>query len=220
MKFWKRKYWLLVMATGFLFMLSPFAVPILLTILLFFVGMPLFSTGLLMFILTKPGRIPKWKFTDVYALTIYRDHTYGVDHYNPNFYDSSQLPEHIRPYAKDYRYIIPLRGWVPLTKYDGFMTKMKKGLKRIVKPKRNGLLLFAEEKTDHDGKMVPIDHAHSYQAEYDAVSPEYLKKVCESKLAANFSRSIDQPKVKMNWLIIAIVIIVALGVVLKLTGAF
>jgi len=218
MKFWKRKYWLLVAALGFGLMLAPLFTPSLATIIGFFIGMPLCSTGFLMYLITRPGKVPKWKFTEVYALTIYDDHTYSVHQYNPNNFVPEDLPEHIRPYAEDYRYIMALKGWVPLTKYDSFTTRLRKRLKRIVKPQRVGILLFSEDHKDLQNKMRPIDHAFSYQAEYDKVSPEYLKKVCESRLASNFSSSIDKQAFKMNWILITIVGLVILGIILKVMG--
>ena len=218
LKGWKRKYWLIVAGLGFAFMLSPFFAPMLTTIILFFIGMPLCSTGFLMWLITRPGRIPKWKFTEVYALTIYHDHTYGVTKYDPNKYAPEDLPEHIRAYAEDYRYIMALKGWVPLTKYDGFGKRLKKRLIRIFKPRRVGVLLFSEDNLDLNNNMRPLDHAFSYQAEYDKVSPEYLKKVCESKLASNFSSSIDKQAFKMNWILIMIIALVGLGILLKVMG--
>lgn len=218
LKGWKRKYWLVIAGLGFAFMLTPFFAPMLLTIILFFVGMPLCSTGFLMWLITRPGKVPKWKFTVVYALTIYHDHTYGVTQYNPNKYEPADLPEHVRQYAEDYRYIMGLKGWVPLTKYDSFATRLKSRLVRIFKPRRVGILLFSEENLDLENKMRPIDHAFSYQAEYDKVSPEYLKKVCESKLASNFSSSIDKQAFKLNWILIMIIALVGLGILLKVMG--
>ena len=170
-------------------------------------------------IFRRKAKLAKWKFKEVYAVIIHNDHTWSATRYDPNETLPIMVPEPVQPYMHDYRYIMSLKGWIPLTKYDGAGAHFKAAIKRLLHPKRTGLIIFHEAFTDGDGKLFPISHAAAYKGEYDAMTPEFLKKVCESRLAANFSRSLDKKQLKLNWIIIAIVVMVVLGVLLKVTGA-
>jgi hypothetical protein len=159
----------------------------------------------------------KWQFKNVYAITIHGDHTWDATLYHPHTSAPEDIPEIVRPYADNYKYIMPLRGWIPLAKYDKGWVKFKRAMRSIFSNVRTGVILFHEDFL-MEGKPFPISHAAAYHGEYDLMSPEFLKKVCESRLAANFSRSIDSHKLKLNWIIIAIVVMVVLGIFLKVTG--
>ena len=168
----------------------------------------------------KKSHKAKWRFKEVFAITIRKDiHTWEFTHYDPDETPDAMLDDHITPYARKYEYIMPLKGWNPGTKYDNPLKKFKRSLMNFFKPHRMGLILFSEDFTDGEGKMMPISHSAAYTGESDDVTPEFFQKVCESKLAANFSRSLDTKQMKLNWIIIAIVIIVALGIFLKVSGA-
>jgi hypothetical protein len=215
----KRSYWLIMAIVGLLFMLSPFMIPSAFTMVLFFPGLPMMTTGLMLFIFYKRNRLKRWEFRDCYCITVNEDKTWTAIRYSPSIAIDSELPEHARPYMRDYRYIIPLKGWTPLTKYEGVFKKIRRVFRNLIKSRRIGMLLFAYDVVDGNKAMAPINHSHSYSGIYDEMSPEFLQKVCESKLASNFSKSLDTGKLKLNWIIIAIIIIVALAIILKLTGA-
>ena len=214
-----RKRWITISLIGAFFMLSPFIMPSMLTIILFFPGFPLATTGLIMALICKRHRFKRWEFREVTCITIKQDLTWEGINYIPNITDEKQLPEHARQYMNDYRYLIPMKGWIPLTKYDSFTTRMKRTLKNTFKSKKRGLLLFSYDHLDESKKMLPIDHIHSHKADYELITPELYEKECKSTLAANFTKSQDSGKLKMNWIIITIVILVVLGIILKVTGA-
>lgn len=214
-----RKRWLMVFLLGLAFVASPFIAPSLITLILWFVGFPLMTTGFIMALFSSRHRLKKWEFRFVTAITINPDLTWtGID-YTPNMTPATDVPLHVRPYMNDYRFIIPMKGWIPLTKYEGFFTKLKRTMKYLLKSKKRGILIFSYDHLDKEQKMTPIDHIHSYSGEFDLISPELYEKECKSTLAANFTKSQDSGKIKLNWIIIAIIIIVALGIILKLTGA-
>ena len=214
-----RKRWVMVSLLGLGFLLSPFIYPDLITIILWFVGFPLMTTGFVMALICKRRRFQRWEFRNATILTVNPDMTWTGINYVPNVTPESDVPEHARPYMNDYRYIIPMKGWIPLTKYESWTTKAKRVLKNLLKSKKRGLLIFSYDHVDVEGTMTPIDHIHSYRGDFDQISPELYEKECKSTLAANFTKSQDSGKLKMNWIIIAIVILVVLGIILKVTGA-
>ena len=158
-------------------------------------------------------KFPAWKYRQAYAVILRNPPggpgpIYDYHQYDPNV-PSDQFPEPIRSYAYNPEYFMQLTGWTPGGRYDPMRIK----LRRMIKPRKTALFLFDAE----TGR--PITHG-SAETAYSAVSPEFLKKITESRLAANFSRSLDRRATTGRIWIYAIVGVVILGVILKITGVF
>lgn len=159
----------------------------------------------------KRQKVPKWKFRRAYAVDLMRSSSGGLYefyHYDPNVMDDS-LPEHLRKYAYDPEFLLPLSGWTPGGRYDPIPQRIK----RVLLPKRTALMIYDSEANR------PVTHGVA-ETSYSAISPEFLKRICESRLAANFSRSLDQRARTGRVWIYAIIGVVVLGVILKVTGVF
>lgn len=207
---------------GALAIASPFIAPSLFTIVLFFMGWPLIAIGSIIFVRSLP-RFPRWMYRQAFAIILRNPKTipgpngtpipgpgptYEYHKYDPNTQDDT-LPEVIRPYAYRPEYFMQLTGWTPGGRYDKLFVKVI----RTVRPKRTALFVYDAE------TKRPITHG-SAETAYAAVSPEFLKKITESRLAANFSKSLDRKATTGRIWIYAIVGVVILGVVLKITGVF
>ena len=205
---------------GALAIASPFITPSLLTIVLFFVGWPLIAIGSIILVRSLP-RYPKWMYRQAFAIILRNPKTipgtdgkpipgpgptYEYHKYDPNAQDDT-LPQEVRHFAYDREYYMQLTGWTPGGRYDKLLAKII----RTIRPKRTALFIYDVE------TARPITHG-SAETAYAAVSPEFLKKITESRLAANFSKSLDRKATTGRIWIYAIVGVVILGVVLKIAG--
>lgn len=162
----------------------------------------------------RKAKLARWKFKDAYVMMLRTDKNgekserlYEFHRYNPNEGPDMYLPEAVRKYAYNSEFMMPLKGWMPGAKHESIPKKVK----RAIAPKRTALVIF-----DQDAGL-PVTHA-SAEASYSAVSPELLQKIYESKLAANFSKSLDRKATTSRTWIFLIVGVVILGVVLKVAG--
>ena len=160
----------------------------------------------------RPPRRKKWQYKQAYAVVLRRDKAgglYDFYKYDPNVDADPSLPEHIRPWGNRMDYLMPLRGWYPGGQHDPLREK----LKRVLFPQRTGILIYDTDRGE------PITHG-SAETSYSSVSPDLLKKLFESRLAANFAKSLDRKATTGRIWIYAIIGIVILGVILKVTGVF
>ena len=200
----------IVVLLSIFFIASPFIAPALWSFVLFVIGWPLLSVGVIIILRSRP-QLPKWKYRQAYAIILRRDPAgglYDFHKYDPNIEGGDPvLPEQVRPWGSRMEYIMPLKGWYPGGRYDRRRTRII----RAILPKRTGLLIYDAERGS------PVTHG-SAETSYAAVSPDFLQKIFESKLAANFSRSLDKGDRTGRMWIYVIIGIVILGVILKMTG--
>lgn len=195
------------------FIVSPFISPSLETLVLFIVGFPVLAISFI-FLFKMGGRLAKWKFKQACAFVLRTTQNadgkmYDFYWYNPNTLPDPFLPEKVRKFCYNPEFMLPAKGWHPGFKYN----RMGRKVKDAIFPKKTAFFLFDE------ATGAPITYYDALQG-YDKISPEFLKKICESKLASNFTKFPDAFKAGTGriW-IFAIIGIVAIGVILKLTGA-
>lgn len=169
---------------------------------------------------SKP-KVPKWKIKRVHAIILKANPTKsadGVEHpyefidYDPNNDPLVALPEELRPYHHDFRVIMPLKGWIPGHKNKSLWYKLMFAMSG---KKKRGLLIYDET------LKMPVSSSTGYNTnEYNRISPEFFKKICLSKLASNFSKSLNQMKLNKTWLIVGIAGLVGVVILLRIMGVF
>lgn len=162
--------------------------------------------------LRRHPKRPKWRYRQAFAVVLRRAPAgglYDFYKYNPNIDADPALPEAVRPWGNQMEYIMQLRGWYPGGRYDPLRVKIK----RAIMPNRTGILIYDQD------RGAPVTHG-SAETSYASVSPDMLKKLFESRLAANFAKSLDRRATTGRIWIYAIVGVVILGVVLKVSGVF
>ncbi len=213
--------WMLALLT-ILFWSSLFVHPSVITLCLFIASFP--TLGIALFLLLYgPGKIARWKYKEATAIVLRKDpkqksgdavHTgefdsyYDYYRYDPNGLPDMFLPEKIRKFCYDTKYLMSIKGWMVGGKHD----RRGKKIKRAIFPKKQALFIY-DEATD-----MPVIYSSALRTDYGLISPEFLKAICESKIAANFAKSLDKKQMRMNWLIYAVIGIVILGLILKLSG--
>lgn len=201
-----------VILTGLVLIISPFIFPALWSLVLFFIGWSMLGVGIIIIMRSRP-QLHRWCYRQAYAVVLRQSPAgglYDYHRYDPNIEGGDpSLPDDVRPWGSRMDYIMPLKGWYPGGRYDSRRTRIW----RAIWPKRTGILIYDSERGE------PITHG-SAETTYTAVSPDLLQKLFESRLAANFAKSLDRRATTGRIWIYAIIGIVVLGVILKVTGAF
>jgi hypothetical protein len=206
------------------FWASLFANPSVLTLLLFVASYPILAAGLYL-ILYGPGKLARWKFKGATAIVLRQekktkegdalhdkpfDSYYDFYRYDPNDPTNWFVPENIRKFCYDTRYLMPIKGWHVGGKHDSW----KKKLKRTILPKKQALFIFDES------TGLPVIYSSSLNTGFDRVSPEFMKALCESKIAANFSKSLDKKTTNIRTIMIFGIVAVVIVVFLRIAGVF